>query len=107
MKLSTGPKWLYGSHREDMSSLSLHMISAVVAVRDGNVLLQKGAFPRLKKWWSVPEDNLTFGEDPEECARRVLTEQAHVTVKRLRLLYAVFRIQGRPLGPLVNICSCS
>lgn len=85
--MSTSNKWLYGSKIDDMSSMSLHMISAVVAVRDGKVLLQKGAFPRLEKWWSVPEDNLRFGEDPEECARRVLKEQAHVKVKSLRLLY--------------------
>jgi ADP-ribose pyrophosphatase YjhB (NUDIX family) len=70
-----------------MSSLSLHTLSAVVAVRDKHVLLQKGAFPRLEQWWSVPEDNVKFGEDPEDCARRVLKEQAHVNVKNLRLLY--------------------
>ena len=57
-----------------MSSMSIHAISAVVAVRDGDVLLQKGAYRGLEKWWSVPEDNLKFGEDPEECAKRVLRE---------------------------------
>jgi len=67
--------------------MSLHTISAVVAIRDGQVLLQKGAYPGLEKWWSLPEDNLKFGEDPEECARRVLGEQAQVEVKSLRLLY--------------------
>jgi 8-oxo-dGTP diphosphatase len=85
--LATAKKWLYDSQIEDMSSLSLHTISAVVAVRNGEVLLQKGAFPRLEKWWSFPEDNLKFGEDPEDCARRVLKEQTHVKVKSLRLLY--------------------
>lgn len=85
--MSTSKKWLYDSQMDDMSNLSLHMLSSVVAVRDGQVLLQKGAFPRLEKWWSVPEDNLKFGEDPEECARRALKEQAQVEVKSLRLLY--------------------
>ncbi len=54
-----------------MSSMSLHVISAVVAAKDGLVLLQKGAYLGLVKWWSVQEGNLRFGEDPEECARRV------------------------------------
>jgi len=85
--LSISKKWLHGSQVDDMSSMSMHAISAVVAVRDGQVLLQKGAYRGLEKWWSVPEDNLKFGEDPEECARRVLREQAHVEVKNLRLLY--------------------
>ena len=85
--MSISKKWLYGSQIDDMSPMSLHTLSAVVAVRDGQVLLQKGAYPRLEKWWSVPEDNLKFGEDPEECARRVLREQANVEVKSLRLLY--------------------
>jgi 8-oxo-dGTP diphosphatase len=85
--LSISKKWLYDSQIDDMSQLSVHILSSVVAVRDGQVLLQKGAFPRLEKWWSVPEDNLKFGEDPEECARRVLKEQAKVEVKNLRLLY--------------------
>jgi len=60
--LSIGKKWLYGSQIVDMSPMSLHTISAVVAVRDGQVLLQKGAYQGLEKWWSVPEDNLKFGE---------------------------------------------
>ena len=85
--MSISKKWLYGSQIDDMSPMSLHTISAVVAIRDGQVLLQKGAYPGLEKWWSLPEDNLKFGEDPEECARRVLGEQAQVEVKSLRLLY--------------------
>jgi 8-oxo-dGTP diphosphatase len=67
--------------------MSLHAISAVIAVKDGQVLLQKGAYPGLEKYWSVPEGNLKFGEDPEECARRVIRDQTHVEVKGLRLLY--------------------
>jgi len=82
-----GKRWLHGSQVDDMSSMSLHAISAVVAVRDGEVLLQKGAYPGLEKWWGFPEDNLKFGEDPEECARRVLKDQANVEVKSLQLLY--------------------
>ena len=85
--MSISKKWLSGSQIDDMSSMSLHALSAVVAVSDGQVLLQKGAYLRLEKWWSLPEDNLKFGEDPEECARRVLREQANVEVKSLRLLY--------------------
>ena len=70
-----------------MSSLNLHVLSAVVAVREGHILLQKGAFPGSAQWWSLPEDNVQFGEDPEDCARRVLREQAHVTVNSVQLLY--------------------
>ena len=85
--MSISKKWLHGSQIEDMSNMSMHVISAVVAVKDGHVLLQKGAYRALEKWWSVPEDNLKFGEDPEEAARRVLKEQANVGVKNLQLLY--------------------
>jgi 8-oxo-dGTP diphosphatase len=85
--LSISKKWLHGSKIDDMSNMSLHTISAVVAVRDGQVLLQKGAYRGLEKWWSVPEDDLKFGEDPEECARRVLRDQANVKVKSIQLLY--------------------
>jgi 8-oxo-dGTP diphosphatase len=85
--LSSSKRWLHGSQVDDMSSMSLHTISVVVAVRDGQVLLQKGAYRGLEKWWSVPEDNLKFGEDPEECARRVLRDQANVKVKSIQLLY--------------------
>jgi ADP-ribose pyrophosphatase YjhB (NUDIX family) len=74
-----------------MSNMSLHTISAVVAVRDGQVLLQKGAYRGLEKWWSVPEDDLKFGEDPEECARRVLRDQANVKVKSIQL--SMFSLQ--------------
>jgi ADP-ribose pyrophosphatase YjhB (NUDIX family) len=85
--MSISKKWLHGSQIDDMSPLSLHTISAIVAVSDGRVLLQKGAYRGLEKWWSVPEDNLKFGEDPEECARRVLREQANVKVNSIELLY--------------------
>lgn len=85
--MSISRKWLHGSQIDDMSSMSMHAISAVVAIRDGQVLLQKGAYRGLEKWWSLPEDNLKFGEDPEECAKRVLREQAHVEARNLRLLY--------------------
>ena len=85
--MSGSTKWLYGTQLDDMSALSLHVIAAVVAVRDGEVLLQKGAYPGLERWWCLPEDNVRFGEDPEDCARRILREQAHVDVTDLRLLY--------------------
>lgn len=80
-------KWLFGSQIDDMSALSLHTIAAVVAVKDGQVLLQKGAYKGLEKWWGLPESNLQFGEDPEECAKRILRDQAQVKVKSLKLLY--------------------
>ena len=83
--MSVSKKWLHGSPLKDMTPMSLHAISAVLAVRDGEVLLQKGAYKGLEKYWSVPEDNLKFGEDPEECARRVLREQADVEIKSLKL----------------------
>jgi ADP-ribose pyrophosphatase YjhB (NUDIX family) len=85
--VSSNCSWLYGTTIADMSALSLHALSSVVAVRNGEILLQQGAYPGLEQWWSLLESNLKFGEAPEDCARRVLNEQAHVTVNNLRLLY--------------------
>lgn len=85
--MSTGIKWLRGSQIDDMSNMSLHALLAVVAVKNNQVLLQKGAYRGLEKWWGLPEDNLKFGEDPEECAKRILRVQAHVEIKNLKFLY--------------------
>lgn len=75
-----------GADFKTMPGLSIHMLSAVVAPREGRVILQKGAFPGREEYWGLPEAHTKYGEDPAACARRAVTTQAGVRVQKLSLV---------------------
>lgn len=82
---------------------------AAVVKRDGKVLLAKRAEGKAYPGhWELPGGKLEEGEQPEDCARRELEEEAGLKAKSLRLVDAV---QGdyEAIGSWVSLfydCEC-
>jgi len=65
------------------------------AGKDPRVLLVHQFRHAADEWlWEVPAGTLRPGEDPDDCARRELTEEAGVEARRLTRLTTVFTTPG-------------
>lgn len=56
----------------------------VIVLRDGKVLMHKRKGAHGPGTWSFPGGHLEYGETPEQCALREVTEECGVTIGNLR-----------------------